>query len=36
MQDVVKKKIELPHALLFGDGKATQKTFDIIKKNFAT
>lgn len=36
MQDFIKKKVDLSHALLFGDGKATQQTLDIIKKNFGT
>ena len=35
MQDAVKEEVDLPHVSPFGDGKAAQKTVEIIKKSLA-
>jgi hypothetical protein len=34
INDAVREEVELPYASPFGDGTATQKTIEIIKKNF--
>jgi UDP-N-acetylglucosamine 2-epimerase (non-hydrolysing) len=36
LNEAVEKETNLPHSSPFGDGKAAQKTVDILKKNFAT